>query len=213
MNGTMKTLKPFYKRRLPHYQPLGAILFVTFRLVNTIPKEEIAALMQEREINRKPILHEHDDKKRSILIYDESKRYFGHFDSYLDQAKDNVSWLTIPSVAKIVYDAILFYDQKEYDVVAFCLMPNHVHLLADMRRKNIPLHSILQRVKSYSAVKANPILKRNGSFWHRENYDHIVRDAEELNRIIKYILNNPVKARLCQCWENWRWTYLNKDYL
>ncbi len=209
----MKVLKPYYRRRLPHYQPNDAILFATFRLANSLPKEVAVQLLLEREQRESVIKKERDVEKRSLLLEEEHKRYFGHFDNYLDKVITEIRWLSNSNVAEIVKNAILFYDQKEYDVIAFCIMPNHVHLIADMQRMNVPLHSILQRVKSYSAVKANPILQRSGSFWHRENYDHVVRDGEELKRIIQYVIENPVKAGLCKTWNDWKWTFVNEKYL
>jgi putative transposase len=209
----MKELKPFYRRRLPHDQPNNAILFATFRLANSLPKEIVVQLLQDREQREAVIKKESNTEKRALLLKEERTRYFGHFDDYLDKLLTDVRWLANPEIADIVLNAILFYDQKEYDVIACCIMPNHVHLIADMQRANIPLHSVLQRIKSYSAAKANPILRRSGQFWHHENYDHVVRDGEELKKIVRYILENPVKASLCKTWNEWRWTFLKKEYL
>jgi len=210
---TMKDLKPHYRRRLPHYQPKDSILFATFRLANSLPKEIISQLHQEREEREKAINKESNIEKRLSLIVEEQKRYFGHFDSYLDRISTEIRWLENVHIAKLVYDAILFYNTIEYDVIAFCIMPNHVHLMADMTRKNIPLHSILKRIKTFTALKANSILNCSGQFWHNENYDHVVRDGNELRRIVTYILENSVKAGLCKRWEDWKWTYIDMKYL
>lgn len=198
----MKTLKPYYRRRLPHYQPIDSVLFVTFRLANSLPKETVAQLHREREENEKALRNEQDLKRKIQLKSELQKKYFGHFDDYLDRVCTDIHWLKQPEIAKIVYEAILYYDSKEYDVVTFCIMPNHIHLVADMHKRNIPLHSILQRIKSFTAVKANPILQRSGPFWQRENYDHVVRNGEELKRIVAYVIENPVKARLCKNWDD-----------
>ena len=48
-------------------------------------------------------------------------------------------------------------------------------------------------------------MHRSGVFWQDESYDHIVRDQAELERTIKYVLNNPVKAGLVDDWEKWKW--------
>lgn len=61
------------------------------------------------------------------------------------------------------------------------------------------------------ARQANLLLNRQSAFWQEESYDHIVRDEEELGRIILYILNNPVKARLVEIWTDWKWNYLRGD--
>ena len=69
------------------------------------------------------------------------------------------------------------------------------------------LSSIMQSLKGYTAWKANRLLGRSGAFWHHESYDHAVRNASEWQRIITYVLNNPVKASLVDEWEKWRWSY------
>ena len=65
----------------------------------------------------------------------------------------------------------------------------------------------MQSLKGYTARKANHILGRSGAFWHHESYDHCVRNPNEWQRIVSYVLNNPVKAGLVDEWENWRWSY------
>ena len=209
----MKELKPYYHRRLPHYQPKDSILFVTFRLANSLPKNVVVQLLQEREQREINIMCEKNREKKQILLQEEGRRYFGHFDSYLDRVMTEIHWLANPVVAEVVKNSILFYDQKIYEVVAFCIMSNHVHLVLNMEKTNVPLHSILQRVKSYSARKANSLLEMKGIFWQRENYDHVVRNSEELKRIVRYVMENPLKAGLCKTWSDWRWTFINEKYL
>ena len=70
----------------------------------------------------------------------------------------------------------------------------------------------MKNIKSYSAREANKILGRRGSFWQAESYDHIVRDEDELERIIKYVIYNPVKAGLVDRWEDWKHTYLLENW-
>jgi hypothetical protein len=67
------------------------------------------------------------------------------------------------------------------------------------------LAEVLHTWKSYSATKANRLLRRSGQFWQREYYDHIVRSEDEFYRIVNYILGNPKKAGL----KNWRWVGIN----
>jgi hypothetical protein len=69
---------------------------------------------------------------------------------------------------------------------------------------NAPLLArTLQHLKGYTAQQANRLLQRTGRFWHRESYDHIVRDVGEMERIISYVLENPVKAGLTTDWQLW----------
>jgi REP element-mobilizing transposase RayT len=73
------------------------------------------------------------------------------------------------------------------------------------------LTEILQSLKRHTARQSNLILGRSGAFWQDESYDHIVRDQAELERIIKYVLNNPVKAGLVDDWIKWKWSYCKYD--
>ena len=105
-----------------------------------------------------------------------------------------------PRVAKIVADAIKFFDGKRYRLLAWCVMPNHVHVLfspLDDHR----LEAILHSWKSFSAEQANRLLGRTGHFWQREYFDHLVRDEHALQRIIQYVKANPEKAGLLY----WPW--------
>jgi len=70
----------------------------------------------------------------------------------------------------------------------------------------------MKSIKGISAREANKILGRKGSFWQSESFDHIVRDEDELNRIVKYVIYNPVKAGLVEKWQDWEHTYLAEDW-
>jgi putative transposase len=69
------------------------------------------------------------------------------------------------------------------------------------------LTSVLASFKRYTALRANRILGRSGPFWQDESYDHLIRDSEEFEHAVWYILMNPVRARLCDHWQDWPWTY------
>lgn len=103
--------------------------------------------------------------------------------------------------------AIRFCDHKEYELLAYCIMPNHVHLVFTVKRNDISLYRILQSLKRFTAREANKILQRSGAFWQHESYDHVVRNGRALTRIVHYILENPVKAGLVDSWEKWPWSY------
>ena len=68
----------------------------------------------------------------------------------------------------------------------------------------------MQSHKSFTAKKSNTILQLTGQFWEAESYDHIVREGE-FDKIVNYILLNPVKAGLVKQWEDWKCTYLAKE--
>jgi len=65
----------------------------------------------------------------------------------------------------------------------------------------------MHSLKGFTATQANRVLRRKGEFWGHESYDHFVRNENELGRIIRYVLNNPVKAGLAARWQDWPWSY------
>ena len=93
----------------------------------------------------------------------------------------------------------------------FCIMPNHVHLvlipyeISDTA--DYSLTKIMHNIKRNSANHANKFLGRTGAFWQHESYDHFARDDKELERIIKYVFYNPVKANLVKEQADWKWSY------
>jgi hypothetical protein len=65
----------------------------------------------------------------------------------------------------------------------------------------------MQSHKSFTAKKCNIILQRTGAFFGTESYDHIVR-AGEFDKIVNYILQNPVKVGLVKKLDDWKWSFL-----
>jgi REP element-mobilizing transposase RayT len=90
-------------------------------------------------------------------------------------------------------------------------MHNHGHVVCtSLAKENDAMNSlteIFQSFKRHTARKANEVLGRSGAFWQDESYDRIVRDQAELERIVNYVLNNPVKAGLVNHWKDWKWSY------
>ena len=90
-------------------------------------------------------------------------------------------------------------------------MPNHVHLVLTPFEKTAnqeySLSEILHNIKRNSAKQSNKILGQTGPFWQHEIYDHFIRNDAELERVVKYVLHNPVKAGLCSEWTDWQWSY------
>jgi putative transposase len=146
------------------------------------------------------------EKKKKI--YDLQKKYFGIFDNYLDRSENNVKWLSDMRIANIVKESILYRDKRDYELLCYNIMPNHVHLVIYVERFVKPLHKILQSLKRHTARQSNIVLNRTGNpFWHPESYDHFVRDHLELSRIIDYTIKDPVKANLITRLEDWNWSY------
>jgi REP element-mobilizing transposase RayT len=107
--------------------------------------------------------------------------------------------------ARAIEDVLKHDDGLHYRLIAWCVMPTHVHVLVHLEH-GVSLSSIVQTWKSVSAHKINQHLARKGQVWHREYYDRYMRDSDQANTAIQYIENNPVKAGLCAHPKDWRYS-------
>ncbi|HWR66289.1 MAG TPA: transposase [Bellilinea sp.] len=178
-------------------------MFITFRLAGSLPKEVLERLFEEaaREIFAININSNDFESKEKLRIL--QKRMFGRWDSALDNNKNGPDWLKKPEIAGIVAKVIRSLDGHLYNLDAFCIMPNHVHLVCTpfmLGDGFVSVPSIMQKIKGLTARQINLQLGRQGQFWQHESYDHVVRDDQELLKIIDYVLNNPVRAGLVPEW-------------
>jgi len=203
--------KPFYRRNLPHVQPPGAGLFVTFRLAGSLPRRVIEELLVEEEALERRLAAMPDSPERDQMAYREQRRLFGRWDKALDTNREGPHWLRDPQAASQVTQSIHFLDGKRYDLDCYSIMSNHVHMvltpLPDETGGFHALKEIMHSLKGYTATHINPLLGRKGQLWQHENYDHYIRDPDEWLRIRWYVLTNPVKAGLVADWREWSWTY------
>ncbi|WP_044130341.1 transposase [Rudanella lutea] len=206
-----------YHRNLPHIQPTEAVFFITMRLSGSIPTAIVAMIQERYELDQKRLEKSIiDEKQLNQLKADNRKRYFAHFEHHLDHPQNGPYWLSKPEIANIVKEALHFREQEQYDLIAYTIMSNHIHIVIDTRNKgkqDRPLFRVLQSFKSHTGRHTNKLLGHTGSFWHQESYDHVVRDSAELENIIRYVLENPVKAKLVENWQDWPHTYVNEAYL
>jgi putative transposase len=208
--GTLE-YKLFYERHLPHYQPPGATLFTTTRLAGSIP----AHVLEQLQVEARQIQARLDSiltaQARSQQAYVEQRRMFGRWDSVLHTVRNGPLWLREPRIADLVAESLLYQDGRVYDLDAYCVMPNHIHVVfTPLPRADGGYHAIsaiMHSLKRHTARQANLVLAREGQFWQHENYDHVVRNEAEWRRIIEYVLNNPVQAGLVEHRQNWKWTY------
>ena len=106
-------------------------------------------------------------------------------------------------------EALLFYHKRNaYVLLAYCIMPNHVHLVVMLPDEAPPLARTLQQLKSFAARHINKLRDTEGRIWQPESYDHRIRNPRELQNVLAYVLNNPVKAGLVEEWQQWPYTFL-----
>jgi REP element-mobilizing transposase RayT len=206
MSFDFATVGEFYERHLTHQIRAGVPLFVTFNLKGSLPDEVWAELLRERERLERESARPHESLADRKVRH--SKMIFAMTDRHLDAGRNGPLHLKNERAAKSVENSILFGVPERYRLFAYCVMPNHVHVLLTpiMRYRKL-----MQGIKGYTAHEINGLLGLRGQvFWQDESYDHWPRDEEEFFRIIAYIENNPAAAGLCSRPEDWPWSSASK---
>lgn len=178
---------------LPHWSRNGATYAVRFRLADSLPKKVLEAWLFERE----DIVRTAEHMGRALSEHEEERVRYLHSEKverYLDAGHGNC-WMKEDRIAEIVANALWHFDGARYCLIAWCIMPNHVHVVIRPHMGH-ELSDILHSWKSFTAKKANKILGRKGYFWQAESYDHLVRDEEDYRHCVEYVLSNPGKAGL-----------------
>lgn len=203
--------KIYYERNLPHWQPPGATFFITYRLYGSIPISVLQRIKSETEEELKIAEKNCRGIDLSTRRYEIQRRYFGKYDDALDGSLNEPYWLKEEAIAGEVMQSLHHCADQFFHLWAFCIMPNHVHALIKHHEDAPLLSDILKRHKSYTGMVCNKFLEKEGKFWHRETYDHVVRDQNEFDRIAWYILHNPVKAKLVEKWQDWPYTFAHPE--
>jgi putative DNA methylase len=163
---------------LPHLDVPELIQHVVFRMADSLPahlKDKIAEAPRDERVRR--------------------------VDAVLDQGHGR-SDLAIPRIAELIESALLRFDGERYSLLAWCVMPNHVHVLIETRR-GYGLDRLIHSWKSFTAHAANKLLARTDPFWAPEYFDRYMRDDTHLAATLAYIESNPVNAGLCREPSEW----------
>lgn len=183
----------YTSRKLPHFDSPDVIQFVTFRLADSLPAAVLSSLRNELKLLPKSV---HSDATRAQI------------ETHLDRGY-GCCLLAHPLMAGTLRQALQFYAGKRYELIAWCIMPNHVHVLI---KPTYPLPRIVQGWKTYSArwalqnARTLQLQLPVRGFWMRGYWDRYVRNQAHLNASVDYIHHNPVKAKLCENAEDWEWS-------
>ena len=169
---------------LPHIDDKGLLQFITFRLGDSVPKD---------------VLERWRDEQSRCDITDAT--YRRRVETYLDQGYGSGA-LRDHRIAHSLQETLLKWDSERYRLLAWVIMPNHAHVLLECIN-DFSLASVMHSIKSYTAHEANRVLGRKGRFWSKEYFDRYIRDRRHYISVVRYIEDNPVKARLCQAPEEW----------
>ena len=187
--------------RLPHWEKDNATYFITFWLADSLPKSVLDGIESERQAIVKTAIG-----LRRELSTDERERIQQLSTTVIEAFLDSgagACHLRNFIIAEEVANALRYFDEIRYRLFAWCIMPNHVHVVTRLFPGQT-LATAVHSWKSFSAKHANRILRSHGAFWQREYYDHLLRDEGEFERAIRYVSDNPTKAQL----KDWKWVWV-----
>jgi len=187
--------KEWYSRGyLPHRDAPGLLQAVTFRLADSLPQEKLARL--EEELTELPETLRGAERRQRI-------------EQWLDAGMGCCA-LRHPETASQMRNALQHFDGQRYRLIAWCIMPNHVHILMETFA---PIARIVQGWKSVTvrwALAHNEELglriPDSRRLWMRDYWDRYIRNDGHLEMVVLYIHQNPVNAGLCKRAEDWPWS-------
>jgi hypothetical protein len=165
----------------PHFDGPGELQHIVFRLADSLPVKVVAELRNTSAEHRLEAA-----------------------EAELD-AGTGARTLADPRIANLVNGALRHFDGRRYELVAWCVMPTHVHVLA-LQVEGWPLSGVVHSWKSFTAHAANALLGRSGPFWARDYFDRGMRSERQAEYAAAYIEANPVAAHLCALPEDWPWS-------
>ena len=178
---------------LPHRDYGSAVQAITFREGDSLPTHVI----EEWRSELSDLTTSNDPKEQENYQKELSKRIARYED-----AGHGSCHLRRPELARIVQDRLLKGHDQDYKLIAWCIMPNHVHVLIK-QVENSSLGEIVKHWKGSSAHQINHALERAGPFWAEDYFDRVIRDEEHFWNAISYIHKNPVRAGLVKEPTDW----------
>ncbi len=197
--GALKLLGWHSRGYLPHLDAVGVVQSITFRLADSLPRAKLEQLRQT--VQTLPASLRDATLRRAI-------------DRWL-HAGAGCCALRHPELAALMQETLFKFDGKRYLLLAWCVMPNHVHALI---QPNASLAKIVQSWKSYTGRWA---LARNAelglgvpgdALWMRDYWDRYIRDQPQMDAVTEYIHQNPVAAGLCRTPQQWPWSSASRAF-
>ena len=179
---------------LPHFESSDVTQHVTFHLGDSLPQSVLLRI--DAELKSIPAGKRDAERRKRVDAWIDA----GHGSCVLRQ----------PAIAGMVQGSFLTFDSQRYRLLAWVVMPNHVHVLFQ------PIHgwTVAKIVAAWKKFTARKICdarrdatgEPRGPVWHREYWDRYIRDQTHLAQVIEYIHLNPVKAGLVSAPQSWPWS-------
>jgi len=184
---------------LPHWFQPGVTYFITFRTEDSVPQQLVKSWYGRREewLRANGIEPQASNWRTRLRAAPELDKKFStiftrEFMEYLDRGLGECV-LRDQKLAAVVASSFHHFDGQKYHLGDFIVMPNHVHLLVCLLGAT-EIEPMCESWKHFTARQINKELGRQGRFWQEESFDHLVRSAEQLEALERYIAENPAKS-------------------
>lgn len=195
--GVPKNRGWYTRGYFPHRDEAGLFQAITYRLADSLPVHVLDQVAREVR-----------DMPKDIQRAERLKRLEGWLDAGMGSCV-----LRTSDLARAVVETWMRFDFERYDLIAWVVMPNHVHVLI-RQYEQAPLGKIVQSWKTYTGKRIAEELRRAGArrsddtgpVWMRDYWDRFIRNEDHLQKAIRYIHHNPVKAGLVTEEVQWPWS-------
>ncbi len=156
-------------KHLHHHSQLNATQFVTFRTQDSLDAYLNQLICSDLEISKKQ----------------------WQIDQYLDKSPEG-AYLNGDMIS-LLATYLKSLEADFYYLIAFSIMPNHVHILFTQKTD---LPRLMKKLKGESATLLNQALGKQGKLWQKDYFDKQIRDERHYCIAYEYIKNNAIKAGL-----------------
>jgi REP element-mobilizing transposase RayT len=176
--------------------------FLTLSLADALPRDVLDWVQAQR------LMHTCLQQRDGVLSLTGSqvpRRAEDLLDDYLD-AGTGSCLLARPEMAETVAAALAYSDGCGYDLKAWCLMPNHVHVVLSMRETQT-LASVVFAWKKFTSRKARKMVRGDAELWRRDYDERRLETERQVESAVEYVVADPVRAGLA----NWPWVWSDRN--
>jgi type I restriction enzyme R subunit len=189
-----------YEHCRPHWSQAGAVVFITFRTADSIPRTVIEHWERQKQDWLKRRGYGPGDSSLILKELTEQERvefnqeFHRCREMFLDTCHGRCL-LKRQELGRIVAESLFHFDGQRYRLGDFVVMPNHVHLLAAFPSAE-GMKEQCDSWLHFTAFQINKALGEKGKIWQQEPFDHLVRSIAQYEYLRQYIADNPRKAGL-----------------
>ena len=177
---------------------------MTFNLIDGVRPAILARARKRREQTAAAVVSFSEAERRTALS-EIDRAYRVEIENELDEARGRCLFFE-PSCASTIVESLNRNDGIEYELGAWTVMPNHVHVLFRLLDRST-LAQVIQACKSVSSHRINQLTGSRGSIWQADYFDTTMRDTRHLARSVRYVVGNPGKAGL----KDWQWVFIDGE--